>query len=141
MKNKLTVVFLSFILILVPLGRVVSAQGQATDIKKTAEVRSEVAKRVSNKKTRVKIKLRDGKELKARINQANENGCSVTDEKTGKQIELVYSDVVAVKGRGMSTGMKIGIIAGVAAAALAIAVLVALKNFDPFENGLGNVLH
>ena len=141
MKSNLTVVFLSFILILVPLARVVNAQVQANDVEKTSEVRSEVAKRISKKKTRVKIKLRDGKELKATINQANENGFSVTDEKTGKQIELAYSDVVAVKGRGMSTGMKIGIIAGVAAAALAIAVLVAIKNFDPFENGLGHVLH
>lgn len=112
MARRLKILSLALIVILAPLSPAVRAQGPADDVEKTAKIKAEIAKRVSNKKTRVKIKLRDGAELKARITQAGEDSFTVTDDKTGKQTELVYGDVAAVKGRGMSTGLKIGIIAG-----------------------------
>jgi hypothetical protein len=46
-----------FILILLPLAQMVQAQPQSSDVGKIAKVKSEIAKRVANKKMRVKIKL------------------------------------------------------------------------------------
>src|SRR5882724_12921229 len=96
-----------------PLARAAQAQAKSGAVDQTAKVKSEVAKRVGNKKTRVKIKLRNGEELKGRIDQAADNTFTITQDKTGKKIELVYSEVAEVKGRGMSTLTKVGIVAGV----------------------------
>jgi sRNA-binding regulator protein Hfq len=132
---------LAFMLVFVPLAPMVHAQSQSGDPEKTAKVKSEVAKRVANKKTRVKIKLLDGAELKGRIEQADADGFTITEDKTNKKVVLSYGAVDKVKGRGMGTGTKILIATGVGVAVLAIIVVVAIKNFDPFEGGLGNVLH
>ena len=64
MKTSLTITFLSLLLLIGPLGKAVCAQQPAADVEKTTKVKSEVAKRVTNKKTRVKIKLHNGDELK-----------------------------------------------------------------------------
>ena len=133
--NRVKSLTLAFLLIFMPLARAAQAQAKSGAVDQTAKVKSEVAKRVDNKKTRVKIKLRNGEELKGRIDQASDNTFTITQDKTGKKVELVYSEVAEVKGRGMSTFTKVGIIAGVAVVVLAVAVVVALKNFDPFSNG------
>ena len=115
MKTRLTIISLSLLLLFGPLARAASAQQPSADLEKTMKVKSEVARRVTNKKTRVKIKLRNGEELKGRITQTDENRFAITDEKTGKQTELAYNEVATVKGRGgLSTGWKIGIISIVA---------------------------
>ena len=133
--KRLKSLILAFLLIFVPLARASQGQPQSGAADQTAKVKSDVAKRVDNKKTRVKIKLRNGEELKGRIDQAADNTFSITQDKTGKKIELVYSDVAEVKGRGMSTLTKVGIVAGIAVVVVAVAVVVALRNFDPFSNG------
>jgi hypothetical protein len=58
--NRLKYLTLAFLLIFVPLARASQAQPQSVTVDQTAKVKSEVAKRVDNKKTRVKIKLRNG---------------------------------------------------------------------------------
>ncbi len=112
---------------------------ESDDVDTTAKVKSQIAKRVTNKKTRVKVKLRNGRELKGRIERANDNGFTITEEKTGKETELAYSEVQKVSGRGLGKGAKFGIAAAIAVGVLAIIVVIALKNFDPFEGGLGHV--
>ena len=115
MKTRLTIISLSLLLFFGPLAQAASAQQPSADLEKTMKVKSEVASRVTNKKTRIKIKLRNGEELKGRITQTDENRFAITDEKTGKQTELAYNEVATVKGRGgLSTGWKIGIISIVA---------------------------
>lgn len=136
MENKLKALSLAFILIFAPLAPVVHAQSQIEDVEKTTKIKSEIAKRVGSGKTRVKIKLRDGAELKGRITQAGESSFTATDEKTGKQTDVAYSDVTKVKGRGMSTGLKIGIIGGALVVTLAILVIIAMRDFDPFRGGI-----
>ena len=137
MLNRFKLLSLALVMVLVPLARMVPAQPKADEAEKTAKVRSEVAKRVSNKKTRVKVKLRTGEEVKGRIDQADDNTFTITQDKTGKKIEMAYSDVERVRGRGgLSTFAKIGIVAGVALVVFAIVVVVAFKNFDPFEGGI-----
>ncbi len=126
---------LALILALLPL---VQAQGQSesTDAARLAKVKSEVTKRLANKKTRVKVKLHDGGELKGRLEQANDVGFTLTEDKTNKAIELTYGAVDKVSGRGMSTMAKVGIGAAIGVGLLAVIVVVALKNFDPFSGGI-----
>ena len=138
MKTKLKILVLAFTLALMPLTRmVVQARPQADDAQRTAKVKAEVAKRISNKKTKVKVKLQTGEKLKGRIDGADDNGFTVTEDKTNKQIQMSYAEVQEVKGRGgLSTPVKIAIVAGIAIGVLAIIAVVAVKTFDPFSGGI-----
>jgi small nuclear ribonucleoprotein (snRNP)-like protein len=137
MKKKLMVGSVALLLVLAPLMRVAQAQPQSRDEQKTASIKAAVEKRLANKKTKVKVKLRTGDELKGRIEQADDNGFTITQDKTQKQVQIAYGDVEKVSGRGgLSTAAKIGIIAAIAVGVLAIVVIVALRNFDPFSGGI-----
>jgi cobalamin biosynthesis Mg chelatase CobN len=134
MKTKS--VLLTLILILVPLSQMSQAQSATNHPDNVAKVKSEITKRVANKKTRVKIKLHDGGEVKGNIEQASDSGFTLTEDKAGKKLEMSYNSVEKVSGRGMSTVTKIGIVVGVAVVVVGVAVAVAIKNFDPFEGGI-----
>lgn len=133
--NRLKSLMLALTLIFVPLGQLAHAQSQSDQTARAAKVRSEVAKRLANKKTRVKIKLADGGEFKGRIAEANDEWFTVVEDKTGKKVIMSYGAVEKLSGRGMGTFTKIGIVAAIAVAVVAVAVVVALKNFDPFSDG------
>lgn len=122
------------LLALAPLGPAAHAQQQTSDVNEAAKVKSEVIKRTNENKERVKIKLRNGSEIKGRITQTSENSFTVTDEKTGNKTDIGYSDVAKLDGRGMSRGKKFGIIAGVTVAALVIVAIIAVKTFDVFDD-------
>lgn len=125
---------LPVLLALAPLGPAAHAQQQTGDTNEAAKVKSEVTRRTNDKKERVKVKLRNGSELKGRITQASENSFTLTDEKTGTKTDIGYSDVAKLDGRGMSRGKKIGIIAGVTVAALVVIAIIAVKTFDLFDD-------
>lgn len=126
---------LAFMLVLTPLAQVALAQ-TPTNPDQSAKIKSEVAKRIANKKNHVNIDLRNGDKLKGRLEQADDNKFTLRQDKTGNTIEISYDDVLKVKGQGLGTGAKIGIALGVAAVVVAVVVVVALKNFDPFEGGI-----
>lgn len=132
---KLKSLALALILVITPLTQVAHAQTQ-TNPDATAKSKSEVAKRIANKKNHVNIDLRNGDKLKGRLEQADDTKFALRQDNTGNKIELSYNDVLKVKGQGLGKGAKIGIALGVAAAVVAVAVVVALKNFDPFEGGI-----
>ena len=132
---KLKSLVLAFMLVLTPLAQVALAQTQ-TNPDQSAKIKSEVAKRIANKKNHVNIELRNGDKLKGRLQQADDNKFTLRQDKTGNTIEISYADVLKVKGQGLGTGAKIGIALGVAAVVVAVVVVVALKNFDPFEGGI-----
>jgi hypothetical protein len=136
MKHKLVAFSLAFILVLAPLARGVRAQAQANDARKTARVKSDISKRVAGRNTRVTIKLLSGAELKGRIEQADHERFTLTEDKTGKSVSLAYSEVRGVKGRGLGTGAKIGIIAAVTVGLLVTVVVLGMRNFDPFKHGV-----
>lgn len=136
MQDKLKVLFLALMLILVPLARAIPTQAQSKDADQAAKVKSEIAKRVANNKTKVKIKLRNGEELKGRIEQAGDTSFTISEDKTAKQTQVAYSDVAGVKGRGMSTAMKIGIVVVVAVVVVAVVGVIAVKNADYFSGGI-----
>lgn len=134
--KKIKAIVLALIVALVPLVQTARGESQSTAGDQTAKVKSEVSKRLANKKTRVQVKLRDGSQLKGRLEQATDDGFTLTEDKTNKKLELAYSAVEKVSGRGMSTMAKVGIGAAVAVGVVAILVVVALKNFDPFSGGI-----
>jgi small nuclear ribonucleoprotein (snRNP)-like protein len=133
MKSRLSIAGVALMLVLAPLMRVAQAQPQQG----TASVKAAVEKRLATKKTKVKIKLRTGEEVKGKLDQSDDNGFTLTQDKTNKQVQISYADVEKVSGRGgLSTAAKIGIVAAIAVGVLAIVVIVALRNFDPFSGGI-----
>lgn len=105
---------------------------QPADNTQTTRAKAQVALRLVNKKTRVKVKIRNVGEVKGWINDAESDRFTLTEEKTGKKFEVSYGSVEKLSGRGMGLGTKF-LIAGVAVvgAIVILAVLVVhdLKNF------------
>jgi hypothetical protein len=132
---KMKALAFSLMLTVAPLLHVANAQAQ-TAPGNAARIKAEVAKRMANSKTHVNIDLLNGNKLKGRIEQAEEATFAIRQDKTNQRIELSYNDVAKVKGQGLGTGAKIGLVVGAAAVVLAVVVVVAIKNFDPFEGGI-----
>jgi len=132
---KLNSLALSALLVIAPFLQVANAQAQ-TDAGNAVKIKSEVAKRIANKKTHVNVVLLNGDKLRGRIEEADDDSFAIRQDKTNQKIELSYTDVSKVKGQGLGTGAKIGLIVGAAAVVLAVVVVVAIKNFDPFEGGI-----
>ena len=132
---KMKSLALSLLLLLAPFLQVASVQAQ-TGADNAARIKAEVSKRMANRKTHVNIDMLNGDKLKGRIEQADDNKFSILQDKTKQKIDVSYSDVRKVKGQGLGTGAKIGLIVGAAAVVLAVVVVVAIKNFDPFEGGI-----
>ena len=137
MKSRLSIAGVALMLVLAPLMRVAQAQPQSRDEQKMASIKATVEKRLANKKTKVKVKMRTGEEVKGQIDQSDDNGFTLTQDKTNKQVQISYAEVQKVSGRGgLSTAAKIGIIAAIAVGVLAVVVIVAVRNFDPFSGGI-----
>jgi hypothetical protein len=140
MKRKLCVLVLGFALFAMPLRAVVGQSPPDQQSKLDAEIakiKAAISKRVTDDKTKVQLKLRDGSEVKGRLNQAGDVGFTFTKDKSGQPASLSYADVQKVSGRGgLSTGAKIGIIAAIVAGVAAIIVIKAVRDFDPFKNGI-----
>src|SRR5689334_11300622 len=102
MKRKLCVFVLGFALFAMPLRPVVgqspSGQPSKLDIE-IAKIKAAINKRVTDDKTHVKLQLRDGSEVKGRLNQAGDNNFTLTREKGSQQTSLSYADVQKVNGR------------------------------------------
>jgi len=86
------------------------------------QVKAEVFKRGTGEKAKVKVKLRDGSEVRGYISKTNEDSFELRD-KSGKSVAIAYADVISVRKLGLSKGAKIGIGVGVAAAAFLGVVL------------------
>jgi hypothetical protein len=147
MKRKLWVLALGFALCFLPLSRLAaqspngqSSQSQADQPSKLdreiAKIKAAISKRVTDDKDKVKLKLRDGSEVKGRLNQAGDASFTLTNDKGSQPMTFNYADVQKVNGRGLGRGAKIGIIAAIIAGVAAIVVIKAVRNFDPFENGI-----
>jgi len=113
MKRTLTTLFLALAIVLSTFGPVARAQ---SGLNAETKAKAEVTGRLNRKETRVKVRLRNGSEMKGRITQSSDNSFTLTDEKTGNRSDIAYADVVNVEGRGMSKKKKtfIAIGAGVA---------------------------
>jgi hypothetical protein len=161
MRNKGKVALLTLLLLFLPLSRLVAAQTplqteatstpqaptiaprppvvppkeQSTD-PKVEKVKQQINKRISNKKSRVRIRLHTGQELKGRIDEAGPERFTITEDKSGRKTELAYVDVNKVSGRGMCMAAKVLIVVGAVVVVVAILGIIAVKSIDPFEHGI-----
>jgi sRNA-binding regulator protein Hfq len=116
MKRTPTILFVALAIVLSTFGPVARAQ---SGLNAESKAKAEVVNRLNKKETRVKVKLRNGSEMKGRITQSGENSFTLTDEKTGNRSDIAYTDVVNVEGRGMSKKKKTFIAIGAGAAIFA----------------------
>ena len=89
-----------------------------------AKVKTEVQKRGTGEKSRVKVRLRNKAEVKGYISKIEDASFDVTDKKTGRATPIPYADAEKVQGSGLSKGAKIGIIAGAAVVIVAVVIAV-----------------
>jgi hypothetical protein len=130
MKRTLTTLFLAFTIALASFGPAVRGQQQSAYASETTKLKAEVERRLNRKEERVKIKLRNGSQVKGRITQSSDNGFTLTDEKTGSHSDLAYADVIDVEGRGMSKKKKILIATGIGVGIGITAIALALRDLD-----------
>jgi small nuclear ribonucleoprotein (snRNP)-like protein len=102
-------------------------ENQNQETPQTTRLKAEIQKRSVGEKSRVRVRLRNGIELKGHISKIEDTFFEVTDQ-TGKPARIPYADAQKVRGPGMSKGAKIGIVAGVAVAVTAIVIAVGLKS-------------
>jgi len=123
MKRTPTTLFLAYALILSTLGPTARAQ---SSVNAETKAKAEVVERINKKETHVKVKLRNGSEMKGRIAQSSDTGFTLIDDKTGNSSDVAYADVVNVEGRGMSKSKKtliaVGVVVGVAIAVIAYGI-------------------
>ena len=98
------------------------------DEPRLAKVKAQVAKRGVGEKARIKLELRDKKEVKGYVSQAGEDDFVVADAKTGAKSTIAYRDVAQIKGKGLPLAAKIGIGVGIGVVVLAIVVVHAFNS-------------
>jgi hypothetical protein len=124
MKRIPTILFLALTIVLAPFGPAVCGQQQSAHTSDTTK--AEVERRLSRKEERVKVKLRNGSQVKGRITKTSDTGFTLADEKTGSRTDLTYADVLNVEGRGMSKTKKIAIGVGIGVGAFAALLAYAI---------------
>ena len=82
--------------------------------------------------SRVTVRLRNNAKVEGYISKTGEDSFDITNKKTGGASTIAYDDVAQVKGKGLSTGVKIGIGIAIGAAVTVTALYIAFK-----KNGLG----
>jgi hypothetical protein len=99
------------------------------DAQKTTQVlraKREVQQRGTGEKSRVKVRLIKGIEVKGYISKIDEASFAVTDKKSGKTTNVAYEEVQKIQGPGLSKGVKIGITLGVVGLVVAVTAIVVL---------------
>ena len=99
---------------------------QTQEASQAAKVKTEVQKRSTDEKSRVKVRLRNKAEVKGYISKIEDASFDVTDKKTGRATTIPYMEVEKIRGSGLSKGAKIGIIAGAAVVTVAVVIAVAV---------------
>ena len=125
MKRTPTILFLALAISLCPLGPAARAQ----QVDQTTKVKAEVVNRLNKKEGHVKVKLRNGSEVKGHITQTSENGFTVANDKTRASTDIAYADVQNVEGRGMSKKKKVLIGVAIGAGAFIAVVAYAITHF------------
>jgi len=90
-----------------------------------ATAKAEVQRRGIGEKSRVRVKLRDGTEVKGHISKIEENSFEVTDKKSGKTTSIRYDHASEIYRGGMSKTAKILIAVGIIGAWIGIATALA----------------
>ena len=96
-----------------------SSQVRTKETPQPAKIKANVERRGIGERSRVRVKLLNGAEVKGYISKIEEASFTVTDRKTNRTTNIPYADVQKVRGPGWS---KTGTIALVAVGAGVLAV-------------------
>lgn len=107
------------ILIAILLFQCVGFGQNLRDSSETDKVKTDLAKRGTGEKAKVKIELRDGREIKGYLAELNSEDFVIADSKSGDRTTIAYRDVTKVRKHGLSLAAKLGI-AGAAVGAVVI---------------------
>lgn len=127
---------LALVVSLAPVGArpVLCAPQDAKEIRRIAKLKSDVARRGIGEDARVKVKLRDKREIKGYISRAGEEDFMLIEEKTSMRTPIAYRDVAHIKGKGLSTFAKIGIGVGIFVVVVGVVIFAASKSLDSIGN-------
>ena len=93
-----------------------------------AKVKAAVAKRGTNEKKRVRVKMQNGTKIKGYITQIGDESFTLALSKTKQPVVIAYRDVSKIESGGLSGGARIGIIVGAAAGAAVFFLYLAFLN-------------
>lgn len=83
----------------------------------TADLMQEIARKAYGKDKSVKVtllkKIDNQRRLRGKVRDISGTGFTLTDEKTGKTMQVAYADVQEIKQDGMSKTAKILIVSGI----------------------------
>jgi uncharacterized protein YdeI (BOF family) len=86
------------------------AQGQPG---KAASVKARMQKIGVGERTVVRVKLKDGTELRGYLSRIENDSFTITDKTTKKATSASYGDVASLKGKGLSTRAKVVIVVAI----------------------------
>jgi hypothetical protein len=101
---------------------------------KFEKVKEQVRKRGPGEKSRVKVTLVKGSEVKGYISKVDEDSFAVTDQASGQTTTVSYAEVQKIQGPSLSKGAKIGIAAAVVVGALVVAVVIIIAKTNKALN-------
>jgi sRNA-binding regulator protein Hfq len=107
-----------------------TSQVQTQETPQAAKIKAKVQKRGTGEKSRVKVKLANGTEVKGCVSKIEETSFTVTDKKTGQTTIVAYADVQKVQGPGLSKGGKIALVAIGVGVVVLVAIGVAVGHAD-----------
>ena len=128
-KNTVAAVLVSAITCL----SVTAPAGNANQGQFAQAVKAKVQKIGVSERRKVRVKLRDGSELRGYLSNIGSDSFTVTDSATRKPTTVSYEDVGSVTGNGLSTLAKVLIISGIGLAI--VVVIVAVHGTHPLGGG------
>ena len=127
MLKKFLSLALATLLLQVVCSRSAFARSQQDkDAQLAPKMKEKILERGIGPKAYVKVRLKDKTEVKGNIYKVNEDNFIVADRKTDEKTTIAFADVEKVKGKGMSTGVKIGLGVAIGVGAFATILGVAL---------------
>lgn len=101
-----------------------------SDEAKTAKIKTYLAERANNQKSKFTVTLRDGRKIKGYITERGADNFVVAEGKTNNRTTISYADVAKVKKSGLSLGAKVAIGALIVGAVAAVVVAAGVKDLD-----------
>src|SRR5579863_2241065 len=95
---------------------------------KSALMKAKVQKMGVGERSVVRVKLRDGRQLRGYVTEIGNDSFTVADKMSNKTTFVSYGDVQTLKGKGLSTAAKVLIGVGIGVGILAVVVAVALSH-------------
>lgn len=127
MKNIIAAIIIGLIINLASINPIF-AKNQIPDTK-AEKAKAKVTRIMQKDKKKIAVKLKDETSVKGILTTANADNFDVAEERTGKVVNISYSQVDKVSGGGgLSTATKIAIGAGVATAAFFALLYVAINS-------------